>query len=81
MKGFSRVLQKLHRYFNGTIISTFFVPLLPVWPVDFSLRLKDSELALASVKSVIAPSSFKNQMFLNNYNSIKLYIGMTVSIY
>ena len=35
----SGVLQKLFRYFNGTIISTFFVPLLSVWLVIFSLIL------------------------------------------
>ena len=30
INGISRVLQKLLRYFNGTIISTSFVPSFPV---------------------------------------------------
>ena len=38
IKGITRVLQKLFRYFNGTSIKTFFVPLLSVWLVNFSLR-------------------------------------------
>ena len=45
------------RYFNGTIISTSFVPLLPVLPVTFSLILNKLLFALASVKSTILPSA------------------------
>ena len=36
------------------MISTFFVPLLTVWPVIFSLR-SNKLVALSSLKSVIAP--------------------------
>ena len=53
IKGISRVLQKLLRYFECTIISRFFVPLSLVWPVSLSLRLNESVI-LASVKSVTA---------------------------
>ena len=48
----SRVLQKLLKYFNGTIISTSFVfPLLGVFPVIFTLDLNDSEFARLSFGS------------------------------
>ena len=36
IKRISRVLQKLLTYFTGTIISTFFVSLSPVWPVSLN---------------------------------------------
>ena len=35
IKGISRVLHELLRYFNGTIIATLFVPPLLIWPVFF----------------------------------------------
>ena len=42
----SGVLQKLHKYFNGTIILTSFVlPPAGVFPVIFTLDLNDSESA------------------------------------
>ena len=42
--GIPRVLQKLLKYFRGTIISTSFVlPLLTVFPFIFILELNDSE--------------------------------------
>ena len=31
------------------------MPLLPVWPLNFSLKLNDSVVELAAIKSVIAP--------------------------
>ena len=52
IKRISRVLQKLLTYFNGTIISTFFVSLSPVWPVSLN-----ESVTLASVKSVTSPLS------------------------
>ena len=58
-KGISRVLKKLLTYFNGTIISTFFVPILPVWPVIFSVILNKLVIALAPVKSVVVLSAAK----------------------
>ena len=61
IKGISKVLQKLLKYFNGTIISTPTLPaILPllllaaVWPVTFALKLNES-VALAPSKSTIAP--------------------------
>ena len=49
----SRVFQKLVKYFNGTIISVFFVlPLSGVFPVIFILDLNNSE----SVKLSFGPS-------------------------
>ena len=42
MNGISRVLQKLLKYFNGTIVSTSFVlPSAGVFPVTFNLNLND----------------------------------------
>ena len=57
IKGISRVLQKLLRYFNGTIISTLIIPSLIVWPVIFVLKLNESA-ALAPLKSTISPALF-----------------------
>ena len=52
INGISRVLQKLLKYFNGTIISTCFVfPLAGVFPVIFTLYLNDSESAKLSFGS------------------------------
>ena len=54
----SKVLQKLLRYFSGTIISTISIlPLLLVWPAILFLRLNES-VALAPSKSTIAPLLF-----------------------
>ena len=42
MNGISRVLQKLLKYFNGTIVSTSFVlPSAGAFPVTFNLNLND----------------------------------------
>ena len=41
IKGISSVLQKLLRYFNGTVISTSFVPPFPVCPVICYLKLNE----------------------------------------
>ena len=54
------VRQKLLRYFNGTIIWTFFVPLTPVWPVTFALILNASAIELATEKSIIVLLSAKS---------------------
>ena len=52
MNSISRVLQKLLKYFNGTIILTSFVlPLAGVFPVIFSLDLNDLEFAKLSFGS------------------------------
>ena len=53
IKGISRVLQKLLKYFNGTIISTPFIsPSLFVWPVIFALKLNES-VVLSPLKLTI----------------------------
>ena len=59
IEGISRVLQKLPKYFSADVILTAFPPLLPVWPVIFSLILNELVISLAVVKSAIPPSSFK----------------------
>ena len=52
INGISRVLQKLLRYFNGTIISTSFAfPAAGVFPAIFILGLNDSESAKLSFGS------------------------------
>ena len=51
-------------------ISRFFVPLLPVWHADFSIRLNDLVVALASVKSVIALSLSTADTFLQYFHKI-----------
>ena len=55
IKDISTVLQKLHRYFDGTIVPTFFLPLLPISSVIFSLILDQLVVILAAVKSTILP--------------------------
>ena len=44
INGFLRVLQKLLKYYNGAIRSTFFVPLFFVLLVIFSLNLNEALL-------------------------------------
>ena len=56
INGISRVAQKLFRHFNGTVISTFFVPLFLIW--SFSLCLTSNE-ALLPGKPSITPASVK----------------------
>ena len=52
INGISRVLQKLFKYFNGTIILTSFVlPPAGVFPVIFTLDLNDSEFTKLSIGS------------------------------
>ena len=64
IKGISRLLQKLLKYFNGTIISTSFVPLLSsVWPVIFSLESNKS-VQLSKAKSTVSPLLFTGGMSL-----------------
>ena len=51
IKGISRVLQKLCKYFNGTIISpSFSLPAAGVFLVIFILDLNDSESAKLSFR-------------------------------
>ena len=59
MKGISSVLQKLLRYFNGTIISTLFVPPFPVCPVIWCLNLNEALLLLSAGKSIIVSLSIR----------------------
>ena len=49
-----RSSPKLLRYFNCTIILTYFMPLVPVWPGFFYLILNKSVVALAALNSLIA---------------------------
>ena len=52
IQGISAVLQKLLKYFSGTIISiSFEFPLLGVFPVIFTLDLNDSEAVKLSFGS------------------------------
>ena len=54
INGISRVLQKLLRYFNGTIISIFFsLTAAGVFPVIFVLDLNDLESAKLSFGSCL----------------------------
>ena len=54
IKGIPRVLQKLIKYFNGTIISTFFVPPLAISPVIFCLHLNEALLLSAAAGKLVA---------------------------
>ena len=69
MKGISKVLQKLLKYFSGTIISTSFVPPFPVWPVIFALKLNES-VVLPTVNSVISLLLFWAGISLQHYHKL-----------
>ena len=47
IKGILRVFQKMFKYFNDSINSTSFFPLLPVMPVIFCLNLNEALLSAA----------------------------------
>ena len=50
INGISRVLQKLLKYFNGTIISTSFaLPAAGVFPLIFTLDLNHSGSVIVSL--------------------------------
>ena len=70
IKDFSRVYQKLLKYFNGTIVSASFVPLLPVWPVIFSLLLNESVIESAALKLTIVPLASEAGSSLQNCHKI-----------
>ena len=53
-----------------TIISTSIVPLLPVWQVNFTLRLNELVSTLTSLKSVIASLSSTVSSSLQNCHKI-----------
>ena len=59
INGILRDLQKLLKYFNGTIISIFFVPSFPILPAIFVLNLNGTLLLLSAGKSAIEPLAFK----------------------
>ena len=53
IKGISRFHQRFLKYFNGTVTSILSIlPLSPVWPVIFYLKLNES-VALAPLNSTI----------------------------
>ena len=52
INGISRFLQKLFRYFNGTVISTSFVPSFHIFPVIF-LYLNEMLLLLSIIIIII----------------------------
>ena len=52
IKGISRILQKLPKYFNGTAISTPFVlPSAGVFPVIFTLDSNNTESVIAALSA------------------------------
>ena len=57
--GISRVLQKLLKYFNGTIIWISSLPSFLVWPVSFCLYLNEA-LSGSSGTSIITALLFMN---------------------
>ena len=63
IKGISKVLEKLLKYFNGTNISTSFVPSFSVRPVIFALNLNES-VVLPSAKIKISSLAFRSGISL-----------------
>ena len=69
-KGISGVLQKLLKYFNGTIISTLFISPSPsVWPIVFAFKLNES-VASAPLKSTVLPLLFTAGISLQCYHKL-----------
>ena len=56
----SRVLQKLLKYFNGTLILTFFVPWSFILRAIFVLNLNEALLLSSAGKPAIAQLAFKH---------------------
>ena len=53
IKGISRVLEKLFKYFNATVTSTFFVlPSAGVFPVILILDINDSDFFASTCSSL-----------------------------
>ena len=65
INGISGDLQKLLKYFNGTIISTSFLVTLSVLPVIFSLNLYKLVIALALVNSAITSAAGSSLQYLH----------------
>ena len=70
IKGISRVLLKLLKYFNGTAISAFITPSLLVAAKNLALNLNELESVMGFLDSSLLYCNF--QFFLNNYHSILL---------
>ena len=62
--GISRVLQKLLKYFNGTIISTPLVPSAHISLAVFCLNLNETLLLLSAGSLAIAILASKNSSSL-----------------
>ena len=53
-----------------SLFQYIFEPLLSVGPVNFTLRLNEAVVALASLKSIISPSSFTAGTSLQYWHKI-----------
>ena len=53
ISGISKVLQKVHKYFNGAAISTFALSKLSLLIVNLDLNLNDSESVMLSLRSYL----------------------------
>ena len=54
IKGISRILQNLLKYFNSTTISTFFIlPATGALPIILALNLNDSESVMLTLGSFL----------------------------
>ena len=81
INGISNVLQRILRYFNGTIISTSFVPFFSVFLVTCCLNLNKILLLLWAGKSIITSLKLFHLysiainflMFPNKYHYIPLF--------
>ena len=83
INGISRVLQKLLKCFNATAISTSFVlPAVGIFPVILTLNLNHSDCVILTFGSSLQYCHKLSDVFeyLLLY-IIKLYIGITRSIY
>ena len=89
----SRVLQKLLKCFNDTLVLTFFIPSFSILPDIFVFNFKKALLILSAGKSAISPFLFKNRSspqychkipdvleYLSLY-SIKSYTDIIMSMY
>ena len=65
----SGILQKLRKSFNGTAISTFTVPALPVLFVSLDVNMNDSDSFILSFGS---SPQYCHKLFSHNYHCILL---------
>ena len=64
---FQEFSKKLHKYFNGAIIWTSFVPSFPVWSVIFCLYLNEVVSGLSGTSILALLLSINDLSLFHNF--------------